>query len=237
MDGDTQKEGGRKGLRTLRERYHIVLGVKQRMVPLSHTIYGLYIWWTWIIWTRSTGILCVCLKSGCCFSLCWGCCSILWIKSMPSYQGFSTTCISLEVIWSKTKVMIFGCNKKKVNHEAFSSWGPDRDNLWLQIPWGWFLLTWGFEPSSKRQRITRMKALMGTLRKEAIVKVTCHELQGFGASNFHVCHRKFGEVNWKLSLEGFREGREMHMVSHIKVRSSTTYYILLAELEKFPYIY
>lgn len=34
-----------------------------------------------------------------------------------------------------------------------------------------------FEPSSKRQRITRMKALIATLRKEVVVGVTCWELK------------------------------------------------------------
>ena len=34
-----------------------------------------------------------------------------------------------------------------------------------------------FEPSRKRQRIAGLKALMGTLRKEAIVGFTCWDLK------------------------------------------------------------
>ena len=83
-----------------------------------------------------------------------------------------------------------------------------------------------FEPSIKRRRTASMKVLMDTLRKEAVIGVTCWELkfhlfkalvlptfiygngiQGDDLKNFH----------WKV----FKKGMKMHMMSRIKVCSST----------------
>jgi hypothetical protein len=62
----------------------------------------------------------------------------------------------------------------------------------------------------KRHRVASMKAFMGTLRNEAIVRVTCQipSSQGLGASNFHIWHQNLGRQPGKLSLEGFGEGHE-----------------------------
>ena len=59
-------------------------------------------------------------------------------------------------------------------------------------------------------------------------------IQGFSASYFHVWHRNLGRQLEKLSLKVFEKSMEMHMMSHIKVYSSTTYHILLAEFREPP---
>ena len=41
---------------------------------------------------------------------------------------------------------------------------------------------------------------------------------------------KFGEETWNF----FKKGMKMHMMSHIKVCSSTTFDILLAEFKELP---
>ena len=78
-----------------------------------------------------------------------------------------------------------------------------------------------------------MKALIGTLRKETIVGVTCWELRShlfkalvlptftYGPKIWGV---GFKISHWKVSEKGVK----MDMMPHIKVRSSTTYYLLLA---------
>ena len=52
-------------------------------------------------------------------------------------------------------------------------------------------------------------------------------IQGFGASNFHICHSNLmGQLenfHWKV----FEKGMKMHMMSHVKVTTLTTYSILL----------
>ena len=41
---------------------------------------------------------------------------------------------------------------------------------------------------------------------------------------------EYWEVTWKKShYNDFEKGMKMHMISHVKVRSLTTYHILLAE--------
>jgi hypothetical protein len=57
-------------------------------------------------------------------------------------------------------------------------------------------------------------------------------IQGFCASYFLLPHMalKFGEATWKV----FEKGMKMHMMSHVKVCSLTTYHILLTEFGEFP---
>ena len=118
--------------------------------------------------------------------------------------------------------------------------GPNWDNHEYYIYLGVdFYSHHYFGPSSKRQRIASMKVLMGTLRKEPVVIVTCCKL------NFHLF--KFlvlptytygtkiwgGDLknsHWKVSKKGVK----IHMMSQVKMRSSTTYHILLAKFGKFP---
>ena len=74
--------------------------------------------------------------------------------------------------------MIFGRNKRKLNQEAFyldkNPFEIPREYKYLGID---FYSHGYFEPSSIRQGIACMKALMRTLRKEAVVGVTCWKLK------------------------------------------------------------
>ena len=87
-------------------------------------------------------------------------------------------CTSLEDNLFKTKIMIFGRNKRKLNQEIFYL---DNDQIEITHKYKYievdFYSHWYFEPSSKRWRMPCMKALMCTSKKEAIVGVTCWELK------------------------------------------------------------
>ena len=77
-----------------------------------------------------------------------------------------------------------------------------------------------------------MKAFMGTLRKEMIVGVTCWELKShlFRALVLPTFMHgtKIGGDDLKNShWRVFKKVTKMHMMSHHKVHSSTTYHILL----------
>ena len=131
--------------------------------------------------------------------------------------------------------MIFGNNKfKEINQNAFYL---DKDQIkktheykYLRID---FYSHGYFEPSSKWQRMARMKALMIALRKEAIVKVTCWELKShlFKAlvlPIFTYATKIWGgdlkNSNWKA----FEKGMKIHMMSRVKVHFSIICSILLA---------
>ena len=78
-----------------------------------------------------------------------------------------------------------------------------------------------------------MKVLMGTLKKEVVVGVTCWELKSHLFKALVLPTFMFGTKIWGGDLrnscwEVFEKGMKMHM-SHVKVHSSTTYHILLAE--------
>ena len=64
-----------------------------------------------------------------------------------------------------------------------------------------------FEPSSKRYKVVGMKALMGTLRKEVVVVVTCWELKSHLLKTLMLLaftyNAKFEEVIWKTHIEKF----------------------------------
>jgi hypothetical protein len=68
--------------------------------------------------------------------------------------------------------------KRKLNQEVFNL---DKDQIEITHEYKYietdFYSRGYFEPSSKRQGIVGMEALMGTSRKEAIVGVTCCELK------------------------------------------------------------
>ena len=95
-----------------------------------------------------------------------------------------------------------------------------------------------FEPSSKRWRIVGMKALMGTLRKEVVVEVTCWELKSHVSKALVLPTFTYGTEIWEGDLKSshwkvFEKGMKIHMMSHIKVCSST-YRILLVEFGELP---
>ena len=74
--------------------------------------------------------------------------------------------------------MIFGHDKRKLDEEAFYL---DKHQIEIIHEYKYLEIDFYshnyFEPSSKRGKIAGMKALMGTLRKEAIVGVTCWKLK------------------------------------------------------------
>ena len=87
-----------------------------------------------------------------------------------------------------------------------------------------------FEPSGKRRRIASMKVLMGILRKEAIVGVTywglkSHLLKAYELSTFTYGIEIWGNDLKNLHWKDFEKGLKIHMMSHIKVCSLTTYRI------------
>ena len=128
--------------------------------------------------------------------------------------------------------MIFGHNKRKLNQEAFYL---DKDPIEITHEYKYLgidLYSHGyFEPSNKKkQRIAGIKALMGTLRKEAIVGVTCWELESHLVKALVLPTFTYGIEIWGGDLKNSHwKGMKMHMMSHLKVRYLTTYHILCAK--------
>ena len=54
-------------------------------------------------------------------------------------------------------------------------------------------------------------------------------IQGFGASNFHIWHCNLGGNLKKYHWKVFEKALKMHILSRVRVRSSTTYHILLTK--------
>jgi len=84
-----------------------------------------------------------------------------------------------------------------------------------------------------------MKALIATLRKEAVVGVTCWELESHLFKALVLPTFTYGTKLWGGDLKNshwkvFEKDMKIHMMSHVKVRSSTTYHILLAEFGELP---
>ena len=118
------------------------------------------------------------------------------------------TSSSLGVNLSKTKIMIFDHNKRKLNQEAYYL---DKEQIEITHEYKYlgigFYSHGYFEPSIKRRRIIGMKALMSTLRKEAIVRVTCWNLKShlFKALvlHTHIYGTKIWRGSWKTLIERF----------------------------------
>ena len=84
-----------------------------------------------------------------------------------------------------------------------------------------------------------MKALVRTLGTEAVVGVTCWELESHLFKALMPPTFMYGTRIWGGDLENsqwkvFEKGVKMHMMSYVKVRSSITYHILLVELGEPP---
>ena len=84
-----------------------------------------------------------------------------------------------------------------------------------------------------------MKALTATLRKEAIVEVICWELKSHLFKVLVLPIFSYGTKIWGCNLKishwkVFENGKKIHIMSHVKVRSLTTYHIVLAELGDLP---
>ena len=146
------------------------------MSPLPHTI-PLVHWRTWNIFGRDQWGFFVFIQYNINILL-YGDNVILLSKPWACLQRLLNelyehcTSFSLGVNSFKTKSMIFGHNKRKLNQEAFYL---DKDRIEITHEYKYFgIASYShgyFEPSSKRQRIVGMKALMGTLRKEVVVGV------------------------------------------------------------------
>ena len=150
------------------------------------------------------------------------------------------TSSSLEVSLSPTQIMIFGRNKRNLNQEAIYL-NKDQFEITHEYKYlGIKLNSHGyFEPSSKRHRILGMKALMGTLWKEVVVRVTCWELKSHQFKALVLLTLKYSIKIWGGNLknfywEVFEKAMKMHMMSHIKVCYLTTYHILLVEFKELP---
>ena len=77
-----------------------------------------------------------------------------------------------------------------------------------------------------------MKASMGTLRKESIIKVTCWELKSHPFKALVLPTFTYGTKIWggggdleTSHWKVFEKGMKMHIMSYVKVHFSTTYHI------------
>jgi hypothetical protein len=76
-------------------------------------------------------------------------------------------------------------------------------------------------------KVASIKALMDTLRKEALVRVTCLELKSYLFKALVLPTFTHGIEIWGGNLENsywkvFEKGMKMHMMSHVEVCSLTT---------------
>jgi hypothetical protein len=84
-----------------------------------------------------------------------------------------------------------------------------------------------------------MKALMGIFKKVVVVEVTCWELKSHLFKALVLPTLTYGIEIWGGGLKNshwrdFEKGMKMHMMPHVKVRSSTTHYILMAKFGELP---
>ena len=139
------------------------------------------------------------------------------------------TSSSLEVNLSKTNIIIFGHNKRKINQEAIYL---NKDPIEVTHEYKYLGIDFHshgyFEPSSKSHRIAGMKAFMGTLRKEAIIGVTCWELKSHLVKALELPTFMYGIEIWGGNLKYshwkvFEKSMKMHMMSYVKVYSLAIY--------------
>ena len=168
------------------------------------------------------------------FSNSWACIHILLNK----LYRFCTSS-SLEVNLSKTKIAIFGCNKRELNQEVFHL---DKDQIEITLEYKYLEidLDWRgyFEPSSKSEQSHVWKPLWTLWGRSCswshMLGTQIPYIQGFGASYFHIWHRLLeGDLGNSFEKD-FEKGMKMHMMSHVKVCSTTTYHILLHRFGELP---
>ena len=108
---------------------------------------------------------------------------------------------------SMTIVMIFGCNKRTLNQEAFHLSKNQIEIIHEYKYLGIDFYAHGyFEPSSKKWQIAGMRALMATLRKETVVGVNIENPNLINSRLwcFQISHmtlslaRWFGRSQWKV---------------------------------------
>ena len=143
------------------------------------------------------------------------------------------TSSSLEVNLAKTKVMIFAHNKKKLNQKAFYL---EKEQIEIADKYKYLRIDIYshdyFEPSVKGEEWQVWKRWWEG--KEAIIDVTCWELKSHLFKALVLPTFTYDTEIWGGDLKNshwkvFEKGIEMYMTSHVKVHSSTTYHILLAE--------
>ena len=136
--------------------------------------------------------------------------------------------------------MIFGSNRWKSNQEAFYL---DKDPIEITHKYKYLEIHFYshryFELSSKMRRIIGVICLMGTLRKEIIVGVTCWELKSHMFKALVLPTLTYGTKIWGGDLQNShwkvsKKGMKIHITSHVKVCSLSTYHVLLAEFGKLP---
>ena len=150
------------------------------------------------------------------------------------------TSSSFEINLAKTKIMIFGCNKRKLNQEAFYL---DKDQIeiihedkYIRID---FYSHGYFEPFIERQGIAGMRAFGGNFKDKNSSQ--CHVLgtQTSHVQGFRLPTSMYGCVIWRGNLENshwqvFEKDMKMHTMSHVKLHSLTTDCILLAKFGELP---
>ena len=84
-----------------------------------------------------------------------------------------------------------------------------------------------------------MKVLMGISSKEAVVGVTCWECKSRLFRVLVLPTFIYGTEFWVGNLKNrhwkvFKKGMKMHVMSHVKVCSSTSYHIIPTEFRELP---
>ena len=134
---------------------------------------------------------------------------------------------------------MFGRNKRKVNQEVFLPvQGPNKYHKYINTSG---LISTPIATLNHQVKGVEYKyeSLDGTLRKETVVGVTCWELKAHLFKVVVLPTFTYGTKIWGGDLKNtlwkvFEKGIKIHMIPHIKVCSSTTYYILLVEFGEIP---
>ena len=135
-----------------------------------------------------------------------------------AYKDFWTSYMSfallqaLKIYLSKTKIMVFGRNKRKLNQEAFYL---DKDQIEIIHEYKYLGIDfYSHEDLSQlvKTKNRRYESLDGHFKERSnsrnhMLGTQIASIQGFGASYFYIWHWNLGK--WlEKSLEGFQEGHE-----------------------------
>ena len=161
-------------------------------------------------------------------------------RLLSKLHEFCIFFLALKSTYLKLKIVIFGHNKMKLNQEALYL-DTDQNEITHKYKYlGIDFYSHGyFESSSRRRRMLGIRTLMDTSRKEAIVGYTCQELKShlfkalvFVTSTYgtEIWGGDFKNSHWK----DFEKNMKIHIMSHVKVHSLTTYCNLFTNLEDSP---
>ena len=141
---------------------------------------------------------------------------------------------SLEVKLYEIEIMIIAHDKRKLIQEAVYLDKCQNEIIhkyqYLEI----YIYSHGyFEPSNKKAKNNMYKSLDGRYKERCssqsrMLATQIPSIQGYGALNFYTWYWKLGRRLETLLGRFFEKSMKIYMMSHVKVRSSTTYYILLA---------